>query len=195
MISNRFIFHNALFLLLLGAPALTQAQNLGSAMLYGVVKGARQSQEVTNQISRQMMLKISRDLARTNSNPSATPPFKLDSVLVGLGGKQLPKLVELPKDWKLPDIFNVCVYVDCLVIQDDALWDKKASLLCSRLATRYPKTSEEQWREYLDNGRSQGNRRLELVPELRKYWLDYLVGEGEVLFGEEDGLFWYRLEE
>lgn len=190
MINNTVIAHIALVLLLLSAPALSQAQIPGGITLGGIAKGVKQSIKVTNEFSQQALKDALRDIARLSVNPFATPPNRVDSVLA-----RMPKSFELPKNAKLPDIFKVCVFLDCLVIRDDVLWDRKVSMLCSRLVERYPKTNEDEWREYLDNGRFQGNRSLQLAPELRKYWLDYLIGKGDERFGEEDGLYWYRLEE
>ena len=196
MINNRLLSRIAVLLFMFSAPALSRAQIPGGAILGGVVKGVKQSNEVSKKVSQQLLKDLLQSgVARIPINPSVEPPFKVDTVLTILDRMKLVKLSDLPRNLKLPDTFNVSVYLDCLVIQDDALWDNKVSMLCSRLVARYPKTNEEQWREYLDTGRLQGNRRLQLAPELRKYWLDYLVGEGEEQFGEEDGLYWYRLEE
>ena len=189
------LFRRALYVLLLSASALASAQVPGSVVLGGAVKGVKQSNEIANKLSKQTLNDVVRDLARMSVNPSVTPPNKVDSVLARIGNYNLPKSFAPPKNVKMPDIFNVCVYLDCLVIQDNALWDKKVSKLCSRLIKRYPNTNEDEWKEFLDNGRFQGNRSLQLAPELRKYWLDHLIGQGEERFGEEDGLYWYRLEE
>lgn len=189
------LFRLALFLFLSSATVPSLAQVPGSVVLGGAVKGVKKSNEIANKLSQQTLNDVVRDLARMYVNPSVPPPNMVDSVLARISKYNLPKSFALPKNVELPDIFNVCVYLDCLVIRDDDLWDKKVSMLCSRLIKRYPNTNEDEWREFLNNGRFQGNRSLQLAPELRKYWLDHLIGQGEERFGEEDGLYWYRLEE
>ena len=189
------LFRRALYVLLLSASVLASAQVPGGVIGVGAAKGVKQSNEIAKKLSQQTLNDVVRDLARISVNPSVAPPNMVDSVLARIGKLNLPKSFTLPKNVKMPDIFNVCVYLDCLVIQDNALWDKKVSKLCSRLIKRYPNTNEDEWKEFLDNGRFQGNRSLQLAPELRKYWLDHLIGQGEERFGEEDGLYWYRLEE
>lgn len=172
MTSSKFFSRLVLFLLCLGATTPAGAQIRNQTLKKATEKALRESL---------------RPIKIENK-----PPFSVDSVLAG--PLVLPEVPDLSKSGKPLDVSRGRVFLDCLAVEDDALWEEEASILSSRLEKVYPKRTKEEWRELLDSGRSQKDSSLRLFTNAPKFFLDVLVGKEEQ-DRKVDGLSWTRPEE
>ena len=184
MNSNGFFYRITLALFLLSLSVVAGAQ--GAGVLRGVVEGTKASQKAVEQSTKNALKKA-----------GISPSRPIVANVPGVQNILVTKTDTLPIKKAGQEDANgfLGVYLDCLAIEDDALWNDKAPLLCRRLSVLDKSKSEKQWREYVDSGRFRKIRFLILLRKLDMRSLEYLVGPEEEYFGREEGLLAFRLDE
>ena len=87
-----------------------------------------------------------------------------------------------------PEPRTFSVYMDCVAIEDNALWEKKSSALSKRLAEMDPTRSRKEWKAALSEARTKNKKFFRLLYDLPLADAFSLSGSGKERLRGKDGL-------
>lgn len=130
------------------------------------------------------------------SRPGTDPVPGGDSFPMFLNVDEATPLSLVDKEYRshFPASRTYSVYLDCVAIEDNALWEKKASALSKRLAEMDPSRSRKEWKDALSRARTKNMKFFLLQKDIPLAEAFSLCGSGKERLRKDDGLIFMVYE-